>query len=318
MRDYLIKRLLLIILTLFLVSTMVFLMIRLIPGDILDSQLREMSAHGGTLDREGLKRLLGVDVPIHVQYGRWMKGIVLHGDLGVSLRNGEAVTTKILGRMPVTFELGILGVLMAMLYSVPIGVYSAIRQDSTGDYVGRSISIILISVPSFWVATVIILYPSIWWQWTPSLEYIPLMEDPLGNLGMMAIPAFLVSFYTSGAVMRMTRTMMLEVLRQDYIRTAGAKGLKERVVVTRHALKNALIPVVTIVGLELPIVVGGTVIMEQIFALPGMGRLFLDSLQLRDYTMISGINLVIATVVIGSNLLVDLTYAWLDPRVVYK
>ena len=210
-----------------------------------------------------------------------------------------------------------LAIVTALLLGLPIGVYSAYRQDTLGDYLGRSIAIVLLAVPTFWLATMVILYPAIWWAWSPSLEVIPFTEDPLGNLAQFIVPGFITGTFLAGVTMRMTRTMMLEVLRQDYIRTAYAKGLAERLVVTRHALKNAFIPVITIVGMELPLLVGGTIITEQIFTLPGMGRLFLDSLENRDYTMVSGINLVIATAVVGANLLVDISYAYLDPRVRY-
>ena len=319
MHRYLIRRLLLIIPTLFIISIIVFFMLQLLPGNIVDSVMQRAIRSGGTVDREALERALGLDVPMHVQYGRWIGDIFLHGSLGVSLRNtGVAVTTKILDRMAVTFELGLLAILTALLLGLPIGIYSAIRQDSIGDYLGRSFAIIFLAVPSFWLATMVMLYPAIWWGWTPDLEVIPFTEDPLRNLAQFIIPAFLTGMFMSGVTMRMTRTMMLEVLRQDYIRTAFAKGLKERLVVTRHALKNALIPVITIVGLELPLLVGGTVIIEQIFALPGIGRLLLDSLHIRDYTVVAGINLIIATAVVVINLLVDVSYSYLDPRVRYR
>ena len=294
-------------------------MLQLLPGNIVDSVMQRAVRSGGTVDREALERALGLDVPMHVQYGRWIGDIFLHGSLGVSLRNtGDAVTTKILDRMAVTFELGLLAILTALLLGLPIGIYSAIRQDSIGDYLGRSFAIIFLAVPNFWLATMIVLYPAIWWGWTPDLEVIPFTEDPLGNLRQFIIPALLTGMFMSGVTMRMTRTMMLEVLRQDYIRTAFAKGLKERLVISRHALKNALIPVITIAGLELPLLVGGTVIIEQIFALPGIGRLLLDSLHIRDYTVVAGINLVIATAVVVTNLLVDMSYSYLDPRVRYR
>ena len=318
MRDYLIKRILLIIPTLVMVSIIVFLMLRLIPGDIIDSIIAETATRGGALDREAVERALGLDVPIYIQYGRWIGDFVLRGNLGDSLRTGEAVTETILSRMGVTFELGLLAIALALLYSIPIGIYSAIRQDSVGDYISRSIAIVLISVPIFWAATMIILYPAIWWGWSPDFEDLSFTENPLGNLKLFIIPAFLMSMFLSGITMRMTRTMMLEVLRQDYIRTAWAKGLREGIVVTRHGLKNALIPVVTIVGGELPMLVGGAVIIEQIFALPGMGQLLLKALSQRDYTLVSGINLIIATAVVGANLLVDISYAYLDPRVRYR
>jgi len=218
----------------------------------------------------------------------------------------------------VTVELGAMALVLGLLISVPLGVYSAIRQDSWGDYVGRSIAIGLIAIPGFWIGTMIMVFPSIWWQWTPPLEYIHFTEDPLGNLRMMVIPAVVLGTHMSGATMRMTRTMMLEVLRQDYIRTAWSKGLKERLVIIRHALKNAFIPVVTIVGLQLPIMIGGTVIIEQIFCLPGMGRFMLEAINQRDYTIVSGVNLLIVAFVLVNNLMVDLTYGYLDPRIRYK
>ena len=317
MRDYLIKRALLIIPTLFLISVVVFLIMRLMPGDIVDSIMQRVIARGGTVDREAIERAFGLDVPIHVQYGRWIGDIFLHGSLGDSLRSGQPVTREIFSRVGVTFELGLFAIVTALLLGLPIGIYSAYRQDTLGDYVGRSISIVLLAVPTFWLATMVILYPAIWWAWSPSVEVIPFTEDPLGNLVQFIIPGAITGTFLAGVTMRMTRTMMLEVLRQDYIRTAYAKGLAERLVVTRHALKNAFIPVITIVGMEVPLLVGGTVITEQIFSLPGMGRLFLDSLENRDYTMVSGINLIIATAVVGANLLVDISYAYLDPRVRY-
>jgi len=257
-------------------------------------------------------------VPIHVQYGRWIGDISLHGSLGESLRGGQPVTEKIFSRLPITFQLGVMAIIIALLIAIPIGVYSSIRQDTLGDYVGRSIAIIFISVPNFWTGTIIMIYPSIWWGWSSPMELIKFVDDPLGNLGMFIIPAVLLGMMLSGATMRMTRTMMLEVLRQDYIRTAWSKGLKERVVIIRHALKNALIPVVTLIGYQMPLLIGGSVIIEQIFVLPGIGRLMLESLNQRDYPIISGINLFVATAMITINLIIDLTYAYLDPRVQYR
>ena len=320
MHRYLIRRLLMMIPTLFIISIIVFLMISLIPGDVIDSMMQQGLAKraGGGLDREALERALGLDVPMYVQYGRWIGDIFLHGNLGDSLRTGEPVVTTIFGKVATTVELGLMAIVISVMMALPIGIYSAIRQDTVGDYTGRSIAIIFIAVPSFWIATMIMLYPSIWWGWSPPVPLIPFREDPLGNLGQFFIPSFILGMAMAGTTMRMTRTMMLEVLRQDYIRTAWSKGLKERLVVRRHALKNALIPVVTIVGAELPVLVGGAIIIEQIFALPGIGRLLLVSLSDRDYTLVSGVNLVIASGVVVANLLVDISYAYLDPRVRYR
>ena len=281
---------------------MVFLLIRLIPGDIIDVIVIEMGPEAGVVDRAAIERRLGLDVPIHVQYGRWI-GQILQGNLGTMLRGDQPVVEEILPRLPVTFELGVSAVVIGLLIALPIGIYSAIRQDSAGDYGGRSLAIIFISVPSFWTATVVMVYPAIWWGWSPPMELITFADDPLGNLRMFLLPAALLGTALSGTTMRMTRTMALEVLRQDYIRTAWSKGLKERVVVMRHALKNALIPVVTI---------------EQIFVLPGIGRLLLSALSQREYHLVAAINLMLATAVMVINLGIDLTYAYLDPRVRYE
>ena len=318
MRDYLIRRSLLIIPTLFLVSIIVFLTVRLIPGDVVDVIARQMGYRSaGQIDRDTIERSLGLDQAVHVQYGRWIGGIVRRGSLGDSLFTQKPVAPAILGRIPVTFELGFLAIIIGLLIALPVGVYSAIRQDTVADYLGRTIAILGLSAPNFWLALMVMVFPVIWWGWSPPLRLIPFREDPLGNLWQFFIPSLILGTAMAATTMRMTRTMMLEVLRQDYIRTAWSKGLEERVVVMRHALKNGLIPVVTIVGASLPMLVGGAVIMEQIFALPGMGRLMIDALQQRDYTMVSGINLVMAAAIVVANLLVDISYAYLDPRVRY-
>ena len=319
MRDYIIRRLLLVVVTLWLVSLIVFMMLQMIPGDIVDSMIAELERRGRAgVDRETLVRMLGLDVPVYVQYGRWIRDIVLHGNLGVALSHGLPVTEQIFSRVGVTLELGVLAIIIAVLISLPIGILSAIRQDTFGDYVGRSVAIIFIAAPSFWVATLIFLYPSLIWNWSPSVDLVPFTENPIANLKVYAIPSFILGMAMAGTAMRMTRTMMLEVLRQDYIRTAYSKGLRERIVVVRHALKNALIPVVTVLGAELPVLVGGSVIIEQIFALPGMGTLLIDMLHRRDFTMVAGINIIVATAVVLANLVVDLSYAYLDPRVRFR
>ena len=228
------------------------------------------------------------------------------------------VEERIIERLPVTVELGVVAIAIGLLIALPVGVYSAIRQDTAADYVGRSVAIIGLSTPNFWLGIMVMIYPAIWWAWSPPLELVAFAEDPLGNLAMFVIPSLILGTYLSAATMRMTRTMMLEVLRQDYIRTAWSKGLKERVVIVRHAIKNALIPVLTLIGLQMPILVGGSVIMENIFNLPGLGRLMVTALEERDYTMISGINLFFATTVVGINLMTDLLCAFLDPRVRYE
>ena len=319
MRAYIIRRLLLVIPTLFLLTILVFLSVRFIPGDVIDAMLGRMQfgMSGGAIDREALEHRLGLDVPVHVQYGRWIGDILLHGSLGRSLMGGWTVEERILDRLPVTIELGLLAIVIGLVIALPVGIYSAIRQDTAADYVGRSAAIIGLVTPNFWLGIMVMIYPAIWWGWAPPMRLVPLSEDLLGNLGVFIIPSLIVGTAMSAATMRMTRTMMLEVLRQDYIRTAWSKGLRERAVVVRHAVKNALIPVVSLIGLQLPILVGGAVIMENIFNLPGLGSLMLTALNDRDYPVVSGINLFFATAVVGINLMTDLIYTYLDPRVRY-
>ena len=319
MRAYVIRRLLLIIPTLFILSVLVFLSVRFIPGDIVDMMVLGIVGYNPAygVDREALLHALGLDVPVYVQYGRWLEGILLHGTLGNSLFGDWPVEEKIVGRLPVTLELGVLAIIIGLAIGVPIGIYSAIRQDTAADYVGRTVAIFGLATPNFWLGIMVMTYPVIWWGWTPRMQLIAMSDDLLGNLGMFIIPSLILGTALSAATMRMTRTMMLEVLRQDYIRTAWSKGLRERVVVIRHATKNALIPVVTLIGLQLPIVIGGAVIMENIFNLPGLGRLMLTALSARDYPVIAGINLFFAAGVVAINLMIDLLYGYLDPRVRY-
>jgi peptide/nickel transport system permease protein len=316
-QAYIIRRLLLTIFTLFLVSIIVFFTIRLIPGSIIDLMIVEQG-YFKQQDRAIVEHKLGLDVPLHVQYGRWIGGVITRGDLGKSLWTDRPVIDELKNRCPVSFELGFLALLIGLLIALPIGIYSAARQDTGGDYLARSFAIICITIPSFWLGTMVIAFPSIWWGWSPSVQYVSFVDNPIGNLRIVIIPAVILGMGLSGTTMRMTRTMMLEVLRQDYIRTAWSKGLTERVVVVRHALKNALIPVITVVGTQLPVLIGGSVVLEQIFVLPGIGRLLIEVINKRDYIMLSGINLVMAFFVLLINLAVDITYAYLNPRVVYR
>ena len=335
MRAYMIRRLLLIIPTLFILSIIVFLSVRFIPGDAIDVMESRSLYHaaGAEADRETLERMLGLDVPVYVQYVRWIGVLptpdpytgesggfngILQGSLGESLYGHWPVEERILDRLPVTIELGVMAIVIGLVIALPVGIYSAIRQDTAADYAGRSVAIIGMATPNFWLGIMVMIYPALWWGWMPAAEYIPLVEDQLGNLGMFIIPSLILGTAMAASTMRLTRTMMLEVLRQDYIRTAWSKGLNERVVVLRHALKNALIPVATLIGMELPLLVGGAVIIENIFALPGVGRLMLDALNDRDYPVVSGVNLFFAAVVMGSNLFIDLIYPYLDPRVRYQ
>jgi len=312
-RDYVLRRFLALVPTLIFASLIVFFAIRSIPGDIIDQMLAQNDLGSGQ-DRQTIEAALGLDKPVHEQYVRWLLSAV-QGDLGSSLWTNTSVSSLIAERLPVTFELGLLALMVSISLAIPIGIYSAIRQDTMGDYLARSFSIIMLSIPGFWLGTLVMVFPSVWWRWSPELEYVGFFEDPLRNLSHMLPPAILLGLSLSAVTMRMTRTMMLEVLRQDYIRTARAKGLRESVVILRHALRNSLIPVVTLIGLQAPLLIGGAVVMEQIFAIPGMGLLLLEAVAQRDYPIISGIFLVVGLAVLLINLVVDLSYGFLDPRV---
>ena len=328
MIAYVIRRLLLIIPTFFLVTVVVFLLARFIPGDVIDMMLAQnTSGAAAEMTRQKIEEALGLNVPVSIQYFRWL-GVapqktgeypgLFQGNLGKSLWKNESVTKLLIERLPISIELGLIAIIIAIIISLPIGVYSAIRQDTWGDYIGRSLSIIFISVPSFWIGTLLFVYPPIWWGWSPPTEYIPITKNLLGNLAQFLIPGFITGMVMGGTLMRMMRTMMLETLRQDYIRTAWAKGLKEHMVIMRHAVKNALLPVVTIIGGMIPMVIVGAVVMEQIFALPGVGILTFQALNQRDYPLIQGVNVILALLVLLANITVDLTYAWIDPRVQYR
>ncbi|SFR60135.1 peptide/nickel transport system permease protein [Marinobacter daqiaonensis] len=318
MGVYLLRRLLALIPTLLFASILVFGVVRLVPGDVLDLMLSENDYSASTHDtRADLERALGLDDPIYIQYVNWLGDVVLRGDLGESLWRNTSVNAEIAERLPVTIELGVLSLLIALTIAIPVGVYSAVRQEALGDHLGRSFSIIALAVPNFWLGTMVVILPAMWWGWSPPSIIQPFFSDPIENLKVFLVPSLILGASLSAVVMRMTRTMMLEVLRQDYIRTAWAKGLRERKVVLRHAVKNAMIPVITLVGILVPILFGGTVIIEQIFRLPGIGQLLLDSVSNRDYPIITGIFLISGVMVLVVNLLVDLCYGLLDPKVRY-
>jgi len=312
-RKYILRRLLVAIPSLVIASFVVFSLPRLIPGDVVQLMLDE-KAYGK--DLEDLRAKLGLDRPIYVQYFEWL-GRVLAGDLGESLWTKRPVLEELLRRIPVTLELGLLALLFAIVIALPIGVLAATRQDSVADYVFRSLAILGLSVPGFWKATLVVLLPAIWWGWSPPVHYTEFSKDPWRHLVQFSIPAFILAIASSAGIMRLTRAQLLEVLRQDYVRTAWSKGLRERGVVLKHSLKNAIIPVVTVLGLQISGILGGTVIFESIFGLPGMGRFLFDAVNQRDYPVIQGVNLLIVTVVVVVNLIVDACYVLLDPRIRY-
>ena len=313
MTRYLIQRLLGVVPTLMLLLLLVVVMVRLIPGDAVDVMLSEQSG-ARNVDRQAIERRLGIDEPLPVQYVQYAAG-VLRGDLGRSLWDQRAVSTLIFQRLPTTLEIALIAITISTVIAIVFGVLAAVRQDSFLDYAPRSFAVLGLSVPDFALGTMVLILPTIWFRKTVPLIWTPFSEDPIQHLLQIILPALVVGVRFSASVMRLTRTMMLEVLRQDYTRTAWAKGLSERMVVTRHGLKNALIPVVTLLGLELAALISGIVIMESIFAIPGVGRLLLESIAQRDYPVIQGITLVVGVLVILVNLLVDLSYGLLDPRV---
>jgi len=313
MRKYVLRRLLIATSSLFLASLVVFSLPRLIPGDVVQLMLEER-AYGK--DLEDLRAKLGLNRPIYVQYFEWA-GRVVRGELGESLWTKRPVLEELGRRLPVSLKLGFLALLFSVSIALPIGILAAVRQDSLADYVTRSLAIVGLSVPGFWIATMVILLPSLWWNWSPPIQFTEFSVDPWAHISQFIIPAFILGIASSAAIMRLTRAQLLEVLRQDYVRTAWAKGVRESAVVLKHSLKNALIPVITVLGIQIAQILGGTVIFETIFGLPGMGRFLFDAINQRDYPVIQGVNLVIVSVVVLMNLAVDSCYAYLDPRIRY-
>jgi len=311
LRLFIARRLLLAALTLFVVSVLTFFMLRLIPGDIVDLMISDF---GYAADRQAILAQLGLDRPIYVQFGEWFGGLFT-GNLGDSLWTDRPVTSELARRYPVTLELAVIALVVSTAVSIPIGIVTAVRQDTWPDYLLRSVSIGLVAVPILWIGTIVVTLPALFFGWAPPLNYVSFADDPIGNMSVMALPSLIVGIPLMGGTIRMTRAMMLEVIRQDYIRTAWAKGLPPRAIWRRHAVRNALIPVLSLIGLQVPFLLGGTVIIEQIFNLPGMGVYMLQSLQQRDYVPAQTIVLVFAAGTVLVNLIVDLLYGVLDPRI---
>ena len=315
MTRYLIARLFWCIPVLLGASVLIFVLLRFLPGDIVDVIVGTEGSATPEV-RATIRRLFGLDQPIYVQYFVWL-GAVLRGDLGSSLRTSEPVAAILLSRLPVTIELAVLSVAISVLMAVPLGVLAAVKRGGPIELVSRLVGLIGLSLPNFWLATMLILIASLGFGWLPSLIYVNPLTDPLQNLKQMLMPAFSLALALMAIVLRMTRSAMLEVLGQEYIKTARAKGLAERLVLMRHALKNAMIPVITVVGVQMGTLFGGTVVIEQIFGLPGMGWTFINGIYQRDYPTVQGAVLMLAFTFVLVNLLVDLMYAYLDPRIRY-
>jgi peptide/nickel transport system permease protein len=313
MTGYILRRIAFAIPTLIVVSIGIFMMVRLLPGDIIDILFGGDQTASEEVKQQAREQL-GLTGSYPEQYWRWVSG-VLQGDFGFSLRNTEPVSNIVFDALTVTLELVVLGLLIATVVGVPLGVLSAVKRDTGWDLAARVGGLVGLSVPSFWLATLLLLLTSRVFGWVPPLVYISPFDDPIGNLSQFILPALSISVFTMAIVMRMVRATMLEVLGQDYVRTARAKGVGRRTVISKHALRNALIPVVTIIGFEIGVLIGGAAIIETIFGLPGVGYVLLQAIFGRDYPVIQAMTLLIAFTFILANLLVDLLYGILDPRI---
>ena len=315
MARYILNRLLLMIPTLLGVAVLVFFLLRLAPGDPVQMMMDGANVPQHVLDSERAR--LGLDKPLAVQFFKWF-GALLTGDFGISIWTGRPVLYEIGIRLELSLQVAIMATILAVLIAIPLGTLSAIYKDTWIDHVVRLISIAGLAVPSFWLGMIIILMLLTWFSWIPPLTFTPFFEDPLKNLSQLIWPAIAVGFRYSSVAMRMMRSSVLEVLQEDYVRTARAKGVYERLVVMRHAMRNALLPVVTVVGLEFAFLIGGLVVTEQVFNLNGIGKLFVQAVARGDYTMIQGLVLLVAIFFVLINFAIDMLYALLDPRIRYR
>jgi len=314
MSKYVIKRLLLLIPTILLVGVIVFSLMRLIPGSAVDMVVYNYSKSGITITYEEAEAKLGLDKPAPVQFVEWMAGL-FHGDLGNCLFKSESVWSVISRQVPISLELGVLTLLLATVISIPLGLFCASHPDTLADNIIRIISVVLMSIPIFWVGTLVLVYPAIWWGYSVPLKYVSFFQDPLENMKMFFIPALVGAITQVGVQIRAVRTMTLEVMRQDYVRTAWAKGAKEIRVMYGHAFRNALIPIITLFGGAIAGLMGGSVVMENMFNIPGVGQQLVTALTNRDYPLAQGCTVIFAIFVMLVNLIVDLAYKWCDPRV---
>jgi peptide/nickel transport system permease protein len=323
MAQYIVRRLLLFIPTMFLATLLVFALFWIVPGDAAMMILTGDDPEGDTGGRvtteelENLRIKLGLDRPIYVQYGEWVWDL-MRGDLGVSIWYREPIASEMRGRFVISLELAVLAILMGIVVAVPLGIISAVKQDTIIDYVCRVFALVGVAMPTFWIA-ILVVYGLVYFTgWLPPLGYASLWGDPLTNLQQMVFPAMALSFHALGFTARVTRSSMLEVLREDYVRTARSKGLREQVVLGRHALKNALLPVVTISGYQFAGLLGGVIIIEAIFVVPGVGTYLIDAIVHRDFVVLQGVVVLTAAVVLVLNLAIDLVYGILDPRIRYQ
>ena len=314
MARYALKRILLLIPTVLLVCVIVFILLRAVPTSAVDYMIYQFQTAGITVDAAQVEHMLGMDKPALIQFFDWFFGI-FRGDLGESLFQTESVWDIISRQLPVTLELGILTLIFSNLISIPLGIYCAARQDSIGDYVIRTISVLLLSLPVFWLATMVLVYPAKWWGYAPPMTYVSFFQDPVENMRMFLVPALLGALTQAGMQLRTVRTMTLEVMRQDYIRTCWAKGVGEKRTLFVHALRNSMIPIITMIGGAVAGMIGGSVILETMFNMPGIGAQVVSALDSRDYPLVQGCVLVFSIFVMIVNLLVDLAYKWIDPRV---
>ncbi len=317
MHRYILKRILLMIPTLLGVAVLIFLLMRVVPGDLVELK---HAGEGSSVSAETLQKeraLLGLDKPLWYQFGAWVWDIA-RGDFGVSMWTGRPVLYEISIRFQLSLQLAIMATFLAVLLAIPLGTVAALRQDTWIDYVIRVFSIAGLATPSFWLGIIVILGLLIFFKWLPPMEFSPFWENPSANLAQLIWPTLAIGYRYSAMIMRMTRSSVLEVLREDYIRTARAKGLRERLILVRHALKNAMLPVISVIGLEMAFLIGGMVVTEQVFNLNGLGRLLVQSIEQRDYTMTQSLVLLTAIFFILMNFVTDLLFAWLDPRVRYK
>ena len=319
MREYILRRVALVFPTAFLVAAMIFVVMRLIPGDA----ALLMAVGGENVQSnmelyEQLKHDMGLDRPIYVQFADWVWRFVRYGDLGTSYWTKEPVLKQIMTRMPVTLELALGSIVLGVTTAIPWGIVAAMRQDRAGDYVPRITSVLLLSMPNFWIGTLLVVLPAIWFRYMPSLGYVSFFDNPAANVQQFLFPWIALGSRLIGTTLRLTRSTMLDVLHQDYIRTAWAKGLRQRAVIYRHGLKNAMIPVITVIGGQVAFLLGGSIMVETVFGLPGLGSLTIQAIYQRDYPQIQGNILIIALFVIVMNLVTDISYAWFDPRIRYK